>query len=572
MRWILEAIDEEEVRAVAEAAALPFPLARVLVQRGLRDPVEIKAFLSPRLANLSDPFRLPAMDRAVERIWRAIDNDEAITVFGDYDVDGVTSCALMTQALRELGARAQGFIPDRLDEGYGLSADALARCSLEQAPRLLITVDCGTNSVESVARAQADGLDVVVLDHHEPLGTPVDPYALVNPRLELASDPDGLAGVGVVFKTVHALLKAGREAGRTVAQAMDLCTYMDLVALGTVADIVPLSGENRILVWAGLRRINGRSPRVGLSALKKVAGVQGEVEASHLGFQLGPRINAAGRIGEPMTAFALLSTEDRVEAKALAERLDATNRERRALENRVLADAVAQIDTDYCSARDIGLVVAGLGWHPGVVGIVASRVVRHYHRPAVVLSIDEAGRARGSCRSIASFDLMGGLRACSDLLIKYGGHRMAAGVELEAGAIASFREAFNAAARCALTEEDLEPKMQLDAVLPLEQVDAAFMAALSRLAPFGEAHREPLWLVPAVQVEGHPKVLAEKHLKFVVTDGTRTLEAIAFNRTEPLPSGLIDLACTVQANRWNGREAIQLNVRAVRSTAGKYAS
>lgn len=566
-QWKIRPVNEAYSRTIASAAGLPEPIARVLALRGFGEPSGIAEFLDPRLANLSDPFLLPAMDRAVPRIWRAIDDGETVAVFGDYDVDGVTAAALLTRVLSLLGAQVQPFIPDRIDEGYGLSPDALERCLAQRGATLLVSVDCGTNAVESVDSARRRGVDVIVTDHHEPHGAPAPALALINPKLGTTGGNGNLSGAGVAFKLVHALVKTGREQGRAAAEAVDLRDYLDIVALGTVADIVPLVGENRIIVRHGLAQLEN-SKWAGLRALKEVSGVKGPVDTYHLGFQLGPRINAAGRIGQPMEALRLLTTEDPAEARRIAVLLDETNTERRRIEKEMADAAFAEIDGYFDPSRNFGLVVARAGWHPGVVGIVASRVARHYNRPAIAMGIDEEGRARGSCRSIDEFDLLAGLDACQALLARYGGHKMAAGLEVEAGALELFKERFNAAASAMLETSDLSPVQPVDAVVSAEELDWGFYEQLKRMAPFGQDNPEPVWALLGAKVSGSPRVVGQKHLKLSLAAGGQVFDAVAFNYPlAELPAGDIDVAFTLKENRWNGSTSLQLQVQEIRASA-----
>lgn len=565
MHWKTKTIDEQTVFATANRTGLPIPIARALALRGHRHPDEIEAFLDPRLGNLSDPFRLPDMQKAVSRLWKALDAGETITVFGDYDVDGVTSTALLTRVLAGLGADAKPFIPDRLDEGYGLSREALDRCFEEHGSTLLVTVDCGTNAVESIAHAQANGVDVIVTDHHEPDKQTAAAFALVNPKLGDFQPLENLSGVGIAFKLAHALIKSGRERGSAAAAQLDLRNYLDLAALGTVADIVPLIGENRIIVRHGLSRL-GTTPWEGLRALKAVSGLRGEADTYHLGFQLGPRINAAGRIGQPMQALRLLVTDDPAEARDIADLLDRTNQERRKLERDMADQAFAEIDAYFDPEKHFGLVVAREGWHPGVVGIVASRVARHYNRPAIVMGIDAAGQARGSCRSIDAFDLLEGLRICEGLLSKYGGHKMAAGVRLAAASLDAFKSAFNTVAATALEATDLSPVLSIDAEVSGDELDWDFFRQLKRLCPFGQDNSEPVWALHGVEVVGQPRVVGKKHLKLTIVSKGRKLDAIAFNYPlDRLPEGMVDIAFALTENRWNGSTRLQLQVRDIRA-------
>ena len=569
MLWKLKETDEQATRNIVAQTGLPYPIASLLTQRNFQESAAIEAFLNPRLATLSDPFLLPDMERAAQRIWRAIKEGETITVFGDYDVDGVTSCALLTRVLTGLGAPVRPFIPDRLDEGYGLSKEALDRCLQQHGSTLVITVDCGTNAVETVAHAQASGVDVIVTDHHEPDEKTADAFALINPKLGILPELETLCGAGVAFKLAHALIKTGRTSGMSAASQMDLRAFLDLAALGTVADIVPLIGENRIIVRHGLAVLDATRWE-GLRALKAVSGIRGPVETYHLGFQLGPRINAAGRIGQPMQALQLLITDDPAEAREIADLLNRTNLERRKLERDMAAEAFAEIDAYFDPEKHYGLVVAKEGWHPGVVGIVASRVARHYNRPAIVMGIDaETGNARGSCRSIDAFDVLEGLRACAEHQLKFGGHKMAAGTEISAGSIEAFRLAFNTAAANELKSIDLAPVLHIDSALSGRELDHGFYDKLQQLHPFGQNNPEPVWTLLGVQLAGRPRVVGQNHLKFSIVSNGKTLDAIAFNYPQKkLPGGPLDLAFTLKENSWQGRTTLQLQIKDIRPAAG----
>lgn len=571
--WKLKDIDEQSVREIAGRTGMPIPLARALALRGHHDPDETEAFLNPRLADLSDPGLLPDMQKAVSRIRQAIDTGETISVFGDYDVDGVTSTAVLTRILSALGADVKSFIPDRLDEGYGLSYEALERCLEEHGSTLVITVDCGTNSVDSVTRALARQIDIIVTDHHEPDEQTAPAFAVINPKLACPEPHQGknppsleiLSGAGVAFKLAHALLKAGRADGNTAAEQVNLRDYFDIVALGTVADIVPLIDENRIIVRHGLNVMNATRWE-GLRALKAVAGIHGDIETYHLAFQLGPRINAAGRIGQPMQALRLLVTDDAGEARRIAQLLNETNTERRRIEKEMAEAAFSEIDEYFDPEEHFGLVVAKEGWHPGVVGIVASRISKHYNRPAIVMGIDKDGHIRGSCRSIDEFDILEGLRACDRHLIQYGGHRMAAGVELPADSLETFRAAFNAAASSELKPLDLVPVLPIDAEVSGRDIDWNFLEKLKRLHPFGQDNPEPVWALCGIDHPGNIRVVGQNHLKFSVASSGRKFEAIAFNYSpDRLPGGKLDIAFTLKENNWNGSTNLQLQIKDIRA-------
>ncbi len=562
--WKFKPIEDSTVQAVADFTGLPMPLARALALRGHHTPDEINTFLDPRLAGLSDPFLLPDMEKAVGRLWTAIDAGETITIFGDYDVDGITSSAVLVRMLSVLGADVRPFIPDRLDEGYGLSQDALDRCLAEHGSTLVVTVDCGTNSVDSMAHAQAHGVDVIVTDHHEPDAEIADAFALINPKLGTVPELEILAGVGVAFKLSHALLKTGRERGSVAAQQTDLRDYLDIAALGTAADLVPLVAENRIIVRHGLMKLD-QTKWEGLRALKAVAGLRGEADTYHLGFQLGPRINAAGRIGQPMQALRLLTTDDSGEAREIADLLDRTNVERRKIEHDMAEEAFAEIDGYFDPEKNFGLVIAKKGWHPGVVGIVASRVAHHYNRPAILMGIGSEGKVRGSCRSIDAYDLLEGLQACEEHLATFGGHKMAAGLEVKPGALDVFKQDFNAEVASALDGVDIAPVQYIDAELAGDDLDWKFYEQLKKLSPFGQANSEPIWALRRIKLSDPPRVVGKKHLKLSIMTSGGKFDAIIFNYSaEQLPDGPLDLAFTLKENTWNGNTTLQLQIKDIR--------
>lgn len=563
-KWKFSSPDPSLEIDLEHFSTIPEPLIRLLTLRGFCTEESIHSFLHPRLENLSDPFLLPDMKPAVDRIWKAITQKETILVFGDYDVDGITSTALLTCVLTQLGAQVVPFIPDRLAEGYGLSSDAATRCLAEFNPDLIITVDCGTNATESVAEIQSHGVDIIITDHHEPNETTAQPLALINPKTGTIDDLKILAGVGVAFKVAHALLKQGRALNIPEALQINLRQYLDLVALGTVADIVPLTHENRILVRHGLAILN-TTQREGLRALKDIAKIDGETDTYHLGFQLGPRINAAGRIGQPMQALQLLITDNPGEAREIAAQLDRTNQERRTLEQKISEEAFAQLEDSFDPVHDFGLMVASTQWHPGVIGIVASRLSRHFNRPTIVLSIDPDGNARGSGRSIPEFDILNGLHTCNQHLLKYGGHMMAAGVSLNEESIAAFKIAFNEHAREALKKHSLLPTQFIDVEITTEDLNWTFMEQLKKLRPFGQDQAEPIWAIRNIKIVGAPMVVGKKHLKFAIGKKGQSINAIAFNYALcDLPKGPLDIAFLLKENSWRGNTSLQLQVQDIR--------
>ncbi len=551
--------------AIRGELGLPPPAAELLAGLDLSEPCEIRRFLKPRLADLSDPRLLPGMDAAVGRLLGAIDGGEDMAVFGDYDVDGVTGAALLTAVLRRLGAaRVVPCLPDRQAEGYGLSPAALGRCLQSARPRLVVTVDCGSSSPEAVALAARQGVEVIVTDHHEVRGEPVAARAVVNPKL---AGPDALkilAGVGVAFKLCHALVKEARRRGRAGAEAIDLREFLDWVAVGTVADIVPLRGENRILVRHGLAGLN-RSQAPGWRALIEVAGFRQEITARNIAFGLGPRLNAAGRLGTAERSLELLLTGDPGRARAIARELDAANRERQEIEARILSEAMAEIDARHDPASHFGIVVGRTGWHPGVIGIVASRLAARYRRPVAVVALDGEGAGRGSCRSIEGYDLLGGLEQCREHLVALGGHGLAAGLEIEEGKLGAFRERFNAVAARALSGRDLRPVQPVHAWVDFAQLDGNLLAILEQFEPFGEGNPRPVLAARGVRVAQPPRVVGGKHLRLTLASDTTRFSAIGFGMAErEIPSGLLDAAFHLQRDTYNGGGELQLNLQDIR--------
>jgi single-stranded-DNA-specific exonuclease len=546
---------------LARACGLPSLVGRLLAARGWTDPEAVRAYLQPRLSDLSDPFKLPAMEPAVARIRRALARGEPIAVFGDYDVDGVTATALLVQVLERLGGRAAPFLPNRLTDGYGLGCEPLARCIDASGAGLVISVDCGTGSAEAVALAAARGVDVVVTDHHALSGDPAPAVAVVNPHCGTDEDLRALAGVGVAFKLCHALVKAGLEAGEDTARGLDLRDWLDCVAVGTVADVVPLTGENRILVRHGLERL-ACTESVGLRALCRVAAAQPPFTGYHVGYLLGPRLNAAGRMGSARDALDLLLTRNAGHAEELAQALDAANTKRRRIEAEMLQAARAQVDAGFDPARDFGLVAGRTGWHIGTAGIVAGRLVSVFHRPTVVVALEEDGAGRGSCRGIEGVDLIRALEACRDELETFGGHRMAAGVTLRRGRLEAFRERFNAACAAQMDGCVLGPVLHVDGWTALGELNVESAEALNPLRPFGVGNPEPLWGVRDVRVAGMPRVVGKDHLKFAVASGETVVDAIAFGMGAcALPDGPLDVVFHLRENTFGGRCRAQLNVR-----------
>jgi single-stranded-DNA-specific exonuclease len=568
-------------------------LAQCLLNRGLSEPSAIEKFLAPRLKHLADPFLLPDMAAAVDRLFRAHDEQEPLVIFGDYDVDGVTSATILLEVLRGLGWRADAYLPNRMDEGYGLSRDGVENCLAKFPVKLLLAVDCGSTAVETISWLHERGVEVIVLDHHQVSDPPPPAVALVNPHRHGVTSVGGrvkrgeptssvlvnsdaghlspatrhpspfteLCSAGLAFKLAHALLKRGRDNGLTGAPEFDLKPLLDLVALGTIADVVPLVGENRILVTAGLERLNV-TERPGLVALKEVAQSPETLGVHDVGFQLAPRLNAAGRLETAEESLHLLLAKTVTEALPLARSLDARNRERQTIEKSIVEEVLGAVRAKFDPHQHWVIVEARLPWHIGVVGIVASRVLQEFYRPTIIIGGDE-NAMRGSGRSIAGFDLAAALRECGDLLMRHGGHTMAAGLSVLPDKVDLLRERLNEIARRHLKPEDLLPPLRLDAEIRLSDLTLNSLADLDKATPTGQGN-------PGVQFcarnLSHAKPVLrmganKQHVKLWVTDGSVTHEAVWWNAgTNPLPADRFDLAFAPSINEFNGRRSVQLKI------------
>ncbi len=557
-RWLLKPVVEGAAELAADIGLSPL-MAHLLTQRGIHTVEQARDFLVPKLASLGDPTVLPEMGAAVQRILRAVDEKQRVVLYGDYDVDGVTSMALMHLILKAYGLQTHLFLPTRMEEGYGLSHDGIAKCEEQFGGLdLLIALDCGTTSINEVASLRAKGIDCVIIDHHElsPLGRP-DCLALVNPKL--GTDYHYFCTAGLVFKVSHALLKARMIPG------YDLKDSLDLVALGTVADLVPLVDENRLLVRRGLEAL-AQTQRPGLRALKQIAGVEGLVQTHHVGFRLGPRLNAAGRLDTASTALSLLLAEDAEEGAALAASLEAHNKERQNVEQQVHIEAEAMLGTIGDIEQVSAIVFGSRKWHPGVIGIVASRLSRLCHRPTILVSFDENGVGKGSGRSIPGFSLVAAIDICRDHLLGGGGHAMAAGIAVHEGKLDAFRLAFAAAAREALSKEAMTPVLELDAEVKLRDLSLNFLESYKLLEPFGQKNPEPLFLCRRVTPRLPGRLMKEKHLRIMLTQEGASMEARWFNAPiGKLPPTPWDVAVRVQRGWFRGAEQWQLTLEAVRT-------
>ncbi len=561
-RWIIAPLDSSEENGIpwTEICGLRC-IARLLQQKGFACADDVHAFLQPRLRSLTDPFLLPNMQPAVARILRAIDERERIVLFGDYDVDGVTSLALLSEMLSAYGVTPELFLPLRMEEGYGLSRESVERCWELHRPQLLIAVDCGTSSIAKVAELRTRGADVIILDHHEPKAALPDCVAVVNPKISSECAFRYLCSVGVVFKVCHALLKTRPLPG------FDLKAQLDLVALGTIADIVSLEGENRVLVQHGLRQL-ASTTRPGIRKLMEVAGVKPPVCGEDIGFRLGPRLNAAGRLATAEKALRLLLTSNEAEAEALAVLLDGQNRERQLVEKEICAAAEEQVAQSFVETRDAAIVVGARDWHPGVLGIVASRLARKYHRPTIVVGFDAAGLGKGSGRSIDGFSLVHALDCCGELLEKYGGHEMAAGLTIREENFARFADEFRRCAGELLNEEALQARLQLDHELLFSDLKPDFLRWHEMLEPFGSGNAQPTFFAREVVPSAEPQVVKEKHLVLRLKQRNHHARAIFFGgAVEPLPPPPWDVAFRIHADEYQGEKRMQMHVHAVRAAS-----
>jgi single-stranded-DNA-specific exonuclease len=571
-RWIKRDADDRQALALAQRYGLPEVVGRVLAGRGVGlDDAE--AFLNPTLRTLlPDPSTLKGMDIAAERLGRAIMEGEAIGIFGDYDVDGATSSALLKRFFAAACGRSRVTIPDRIKEGYGPNTPALLKFK-DDGIGVVVTVDCGTSAFEPLAAARDAGLEIIVVDHHEAEAKLPAATAIINPnRLDDDSGQGQLAAVGVAFLLVVAINRALRAAGWYESRPEpDLTQWLDLVALGTVCDVVPLTGINRALVNQGLK-IMGQRRNPGLKALADVAGLKEAPETYHLGFQLGPRINAGGRIGSPDLGSRLLGTDDADEAMAIAHRLDELNLERRGIEAAVQEAAVIEAEK---AGDDLGslVVCAGEGWHPGVIGIVAGRLVERFNRPACVIAFDgdtDTSLGTGSGRSVSGVDLGAAiLAACqAGILIKGGGHKMAAGFTVEKARLEDLKAFLSERVATDIKAGDIRPTLYLDGAMKAAAADMSLLEILGQVGPFGAGNPEPRFVIPAAHLS-YAAVVGDRHVRgFVTGDGGGRLAAIAFNCVDsPLGQALLNsdgaplhLAGRLKANTWQGRTSAQLHI------------
>ncbi len=557
--------DETHISALVSALGIDPVIAHLLVLRGIAAPDKAERFLHPSIDHLHDPFQLADLPLAVDRLLRAIDRKERIAVHGDYDVDGVTSTVILRRLLELLGADVVHFIPDRIKDGYGLEPAGIERLAAQQVS-VVVSVDCGIRSGAAATRARELGLDLVITDHHEPDATLPPALAVINPKRPDCPYPDkDLAGVGVALKLVQALCQ------RT-DHTRWLPGFLKMAALGTVADVVPLRGENRVIAKLGLDQLSRGPHTTGLRALLDSTGLLGQTLTSfHIAFRLAPRINAAGRMSTPDLAARLLLLADEgraAEAKDLAEQLDTENLRRQQEEADILTAARRRVDTDPDVGAHAMLVVWGEGWHRGVIGIVAAKLVDAFHRPAIVLSID-GDLAYGSGRSIPGFDLLDALEHCGDLFTRFGGHRHAAGLTIETGRLKALRTRLTAFADDRLGPDDLTPRLRVDRRLPLAAITPAVVEGLRAMEPFGAGNPRPVFHTGPVELARGPRVMKSRHLSMAVRQDTRVFRAVAWRMAERAEfvtrhGDALDVAFNLTENHYRGEHTVELSVADIR--------
>ena len=567
-KWIVAPDpDPDLLEDISAKVGLDKTIVKILFNRQIDTPEAISQFLHPKLDDLGDPFNLQSMEDAIDRILTALRENEKIMVYGDYDVDGITATSLLYLVLNKLGAQVVYYLPNRLVEGYGLSIQGIDEAE-SQKVTLIVSVDTGVTAVDEVEYARKKGIDCILTDHHEPGEKLPDPIALVNPkRHDCSYSCRELSGVGVAFKLAQALYR------RLQQDEGELEEHLDLVALGTAADIVPLIGENRILTKFGIRQIS-RTTKPGLKSLAFVSGLMGKnIGTGQVVFILAPRINAIGRLGDAELAIKLLTTKDERTASEIARQLDKENQRRKNIDEKTLNEALEQIRQTVDLENDKAIILASEGWHQGVIGIVASRLVEKFHLPTIMIAIDN-GEGKGSARSIPGFHLCNALKECEDLLLRYGGHKYAAGLTIEPGNIESFRDRMKDVSQDLLADEDLIAKLNIDAEIELTQIDNKFLDTLETFAPFGPQNMRPVFLTRNCEVLGQPYCVGKNHLKMKVRKGNAVFDIIGFGFGEWANNigsrgCMVDLVYVIEYNTWEGNTRIQLRLKALRLAAGE---
>ncbi len=565
-KWVLAPMpDPELVSKLVNETGLSANIVRILINRHLDSADAIDKFLHPVMTDLRDPMDLPGMAAGIERVIKGLYDNEQMMIYGDYDVDGITATTLLYMVLNKLGAQVDFHLPNRLTEGYGLSNDSIDEAKAKGVS-LIITVDTGMTAVDEVAYANSVGVDIIITDHHEPGAGIPEACAIINPKQPGCSYGEEMSGVGVAYKFAQALYRALNQDIRELEE------HLDLVALGTAADIVPLIGENRILTRYGISQI-ARTTKPGLKSLAFVSGLMGKaISTGQVVFILAPRINALGRLGDASQAIRLLSTRDERLASEIARKLDSENRRRKEIDEVTLNEAIDQMMEVTDLTSDRAIVLGAEGWHPGVIGIVASRLVERHHLPTVMIAIQD-GIGKGSARSIPGFHLCEALKQCEDLLIKYGGHKYAAGLSIKAEHIEEFRKRFVQVSENHLSTDDIMPKLNIDQEIELDDIDDRFMDAIDLFAPFGPQNMKPVFLTRNVEVLGQPYIVGRNHLRMKVRKGDTVFDVIGFgfgDKAAQISSRgcLVDIVYVVEWNTHNGITRKQIQLRDLKLTVG----
>jgi len=558
--WIIEKENLKLRDKLAKSLQISPVTAQILVNRGIENETEANLFLNCTLFDLPSPYLMKGMDKAIERIKKALENKERIAIYGDYDVDGVTSTALLYTFLKGLNANVTYYNPDRLKEGYGINMGAVRKLA-EEGVSLIISGDCGITAVKEVGQAKELGVDFIVTDHHKPPEELPQAVSVLNPKLSDCKYPGKeIVGVGVIFNLVIALRRALRDEGFFKNGEPNLGDYLDLVALGTVADCAPLLDVNRILVKEGIKRM--QSPkRLGVQALKETSSIKGEVTSYDLGFKLGPRINASGRMSTADNAVKLFISDNLEQARELAKGLNKENINRQGTETEIIAEAISLLESNPGLIGSNSIVLASRNWHPGIIGIVASRIVERYEKPTMLIAIGEDGVGKGSGRSLDGINIYAALSECRELFLQFGGHELAAGLSIKEENVEKFRGMFDKALES--SEEQYEKKIRVDCSVELDSVTDSLITEFELLAPFGIGNPEPLLLSEKVEVISQ-RIFKDKHLGFKVRKGTKLFDAIWFNKKElsTLPDK-VDMVFIPEFNQWNGNKEIRLRVRDV---------
>jgi single-stranded-DNA-specific exonuclease len=567
LKWVVAPEpDPDLLQEISSKVGLDRIVTKILFNRQIDSVEAIRQFIQPSLSDLADPYTMFGMDKAVERIMQALQNNEKLMVYGDYDVDGITAASLLYLILNKLGAQVNYYLPNRLVEGYGLSVDGIKE-AVAKGVTLIISVDTGVTAVEEVKYATSLGIDCIITDHHEPGEILPEPVALVNPKQKDCTYAGGeLSGVGVAFKLAQALYT------RLQQDQSELEEHLDLVALGTAADIVPLVGENRILTKFGIKQIS-RTTKPGLKSLTFVSGLMGkDIGTGQVVFILAPRINAVGRLGDAEMAIRLLTTKDERVATEIARKLDKENQRRKNIDEKTLGEALEQIRGMVDIENDRAIILASEGWHQGVIGIVASRLVEKFHLPTIMIAID-GGEGKGSARSIPGFHLCDALKECEDLLLRYGGHKCAAGLTILPENIEQFRERMKKVSQRLLTDDDLIAKLYIDSEIELSKINNDLLDVLETFAPFGPQNMRPVFLTRNCEILGQPYCVGKNHLKMKVRKGDSVFDVIGFGfgdwvRQLSGRGNLVDLAYVIEYNSWNEHTRIQLRLKDLKLAAG----